>query len=79
MNPVRWHSTTEAVYNAVYSQHRNDLCVHGTITETGDYNGAPRIMTEWGLKGADYPLIKYDIRGDEKTFWIAAISKEQDE
>lgn len=79
MNPVRWMRTTEAVYGAIYSQHRKDLRLHGTITETGDYNGGPRIMTEWGLNGADYPLIKYDIRGEEKTFWLVAISKEDDE
>lgn len=78
MSDVRWIKTTAEVYNAIYGQHRKELCLHGTITDTSDYHGAPRIMTEWGLPGADYPLIKYDIRGEDKTFWLAAVKQEDE-
>lgn len=77
MSAVRWVKTTREVYDAIYGQHRNELRVHGTISDSGGYHGGePRIMTEWGLPGADYPLIKYDIRGEDKTFWLAAVKQE---
>lgn len=78
MSAVRWVKTTREVYDAIYSQHRNELRVHGTISDSGGYTGEPRIMTEWGLPGADYPLIKYDIRGENTTYWLAAVNQEDE-
>lgn len=76
MSDVRWLKTTREVYYAIYGQHHKELAVHGTVTDTGNYNGEPHIMTEWGLPGADYPIMKYDRRGEENTYWLAVVKRE---
>lgn len=73
---VRWIPTTQAVYSAIRDAHHAAMTVHGTITDMGDYNGSDRVMTEWGLPGADFPLVKFDRRGAETSFWIAVVTGE---
>lgn len=60
---VRWIETTEAVYFAIYGQHCAQLRVHGTISHIDHPDYGYHMMTEWGLPGADEPLIKIDTRG----------------
>jgi len=72
---VAWVQTTSEVYFAIRRQHSEDLRVHGTITRIDEWESETRLMTEWGLKDADYPLIKIDQRGAEVSYFIAAIVK----
>lgn len=79
---VRWIETTREVYAAIYAEFRGKLQVHGTISRPeNDWHGERRMMTEWGLPGADFPIIKHDEQGDPPNhrFYIAAIkaTKEQ--
>lgn len=76
---VTWVPTTAAVYSAIRVEHRDGLTVHGTFTDIGGYNGEKRIMTEWGLKGSDAPLIKCDTRGDVNNYFIASVRGDSDD
>ena len=57
-----WVETTAEVYRAIYSQHGKDFGVHGSFTDMDGTHpvgfGKPTILTEWGFRGADEPLIK---------------------
>lgn len=75
---TRWIPTSAAIYGAIRAQHHANMRVFGTITDTGDYNGGPHIMTEWGLPGADYPLIKSDEKSGVVTYWIAVVTKDEE-
>ena len=75
---ARWVETTPEVYAAIYRQHIGDLTVFGSFTDVGDYSGEPRIMTEWGFKSADHPIIKSDRRGNDSIYYIAAITDDED-
>ena len=77
MSEVRWIKTTADVYHVVYNTHSEALVVFGTHTcmDGCYFHGKPHIMTEWGFKDADYPLIKCEGVGphDAKVwrYWIA--------
>lgn len=80
MSEVRWIETTREVYAAIYQQHIGQLQVCATISNPEDgWHGERHMMTEWGFKGSDYPLIKHSERGtpSEHRFFIAAATKEQ--
>lgn len=75
---TRWIPTSAAVYSAIRSFHHQRMQVFGTITDMGSYNGYEHIMTEWGLPGADYPLVKVDSKGGIASYWIAVITKDDE-
>jgi len=78
---VRWIKTTREAYAAIYSAHRGQLQVHGTFTRPErDHYGERHIMTEWGLPGADAPIIKHEERGEppEHSFYLACVSEDRD-
>lgn len=75
---VRWIPTSAAVYSAVRGYHHERMQVFGTITDLGEYSAHEHIMTEWGLPGADYPLIKVDSKDGVASYWIAVLTKEED-
>ena len=73
---VRWMQTSAEVYAVIYARHREQMTVHGTCTRLENSSLGDRlILTEWGLKGADAPLIKYEERGEEKEvrYFIACV------
>ncbi len=55
-----WLKTTNEVYGAIFSAHQWQLKVYSTFTDnTGGITGSkPRMITEWGLKDANYPLLQ---------------------
>lgn len=59
---VTWIKTDKHVYGAIYREHYEDFSVFGTCTapEGNPQLGIslPYILTEWGFKNADEPLIK---------------------
>ena len=59
---MRWIKTDKHVYGAIYREHYKDLGVFGACTcPDGDMSlGCPNpyILTEWGFRGAEYPLIR---------------------
>lgn len=73
---VRWIPTSAAVYSAVRGAHHERMQVFGTITDMGEYSAHEHIMTEWGLPGSDYPLIKVDSKDGIASYWIAVVTKE---
>ena len=60
--------TTPEVWAAITARHRDDLVVFSSFSAPdGDYYGnheEGRIMTEYGFKNADCPLIGADTRWD---------------
>lgn len=75
---TRWIPTSAAVYFAIYSFHHQHMQVFGTITDMGESSGHEHIMTEWGLPGADYPLIKVDRKDGIASYWITVITKDEE-
>jgi hypothetical protein len=76
---VRWLETSAEVYAVIYARHREQLTVHGTCTRTEISSLGDRlILTEWGLKSSDAPLIMYEERGEEKEvrYFIACFMEE---
>jgi hypothetical protein len=79
--------TDKHVYGAIFREHQKSFQVFGSFTnmEPSHLSSQPEILTEWGFKGADYPLIKIIIRwehGKRDTtetveFYLAVPIKEQ--
>jgi hypothetical protein len=76
---MKWLPTTSEIYWAIMFEHGDEMEAHGTISRLENSSlGHAHWMTEWGLRGADYPLIKLDrIEGRPATYWIAIITKEE--
>ena len=59
---VIWRKTDKHIYGAIYREHWEELGVFGSCTAPeGDPRlglASPYILTEWGFKGADDPIIK---------------------
>lgn len=78
MCEVTWVKTTRECYAAIYREHIGQLTVHGTITRPErDHYGERHIMTEWGLRGADAPLIKHEERDGEHSFYLACVKENE--
>ena len=60
-----WKETSNEVYAVVFAKHKKDLTPHASFTDvTGNgyhfSDGHPKIITEWGFKNADNPLLKIE-------------------
>ena len=75
---IKWIPTSAKAYSALREFHGDAMRVHGTITDMGDYTGSSHIMTEWGLPGAGYPLIKRDDRAGVSSYWISVVTKDEE-
>jgi len=58
-----WKQTSAEVYAVIWARHKSDLTVFATFTDsTGDgyefSTGRPEVLTEWGFKDSETPLIK---------------------
>jgi|TARA_R110000851_G_scaffold310388_1_gene470174 hypothetical protein len=53
---------TQAKYFKVFSENKPNLCPHSSFTDMDGTsplgNGGPQVITEWGLRDSDTPLIK---------------------
>ena len=75
---VKWIPTSAKSYSALREFHGDSMRVHGTITDVGSYHGSIHLMTEFGLSGADYPLVKRDDRDGISSYWIAVVTKDEE-
>lgn len=76
MAAVKWIETTREVYFAIYNQHVSSFLLHATISHIDHPDFGYHLMTEWGLPGADFPLIKIDTRDAERKtqrYFLAAV------
>jgi len=78
----RWVETTETVFNAIFSEHHQELVPFETLTDIDGRFGEPKIVTVWGWKEADCGLIKSvashpDGKGNwnEVAFYLALVKK----
>lgn len=78
---VTWLPTDKHVYGAIYREHAEQLSVFGTRTEMegSEAHDGKYILTEWGFKDADAPLIRSINDNDTWTFWIALVREEREE
>mgnify|MGYP000574939541 CR=1 FL=1 len=79
-----WIPTEHAVYAAIYAVHHRELTVYAThsCSEGGcEFHGESHVMTEWGFKGADGPLIRSVGCGDELETrqWVYYIAQSMEE
>lgn len=66
-----WIETSREVYAVIWARHQNNLSPHSSFTDpTGDgyefSSGKPEILTEWGFKNAEKPLIRIVQTKDDK-------------
>ena len=79
---VDWIPTEHAAYSALYAVHHKELTVFGTHTcmEGCEWHSRPYLMTEWGFKDADAPLLRSICDGDREdgtwTYYVAKVSME---
>lgn len=86
MSDVKWVRTDKHVYGAIYREHNKELTTFASFSNpTPSYiQHKCEMLTEWGFKGADYPLIKAVTRWDhenrdateEHAYYIAAPVKD---
>lgn len=58
-----WKETSAEVYYVIHAKHKKDLCVHSSYTDSTGRGyewstGSPEVMTEWGFKASEQPLVK---------------------
>lgn len=60
MGDVRWIKTDKHVYGTIMREHGKDLTTFASFSNPhpSEIQYQPEMMTEWGLKGSDYPLLK---------------------
>lgn len=86
---VKWVKTDKHVYGAIYREHGGNFQVFGTCTEPDGHpnirNGKPFMLTEWGFKNADDPIIKseaskksVDQKDFDYEFFIAVYINDED-
>lgn len=66
-----WIETSNEVYAVVFVRHKRDLTVHASFTDVDGNglpfsSGKPEILTEWGFKNAETPLLKIVETKDDK-------------
>ena len=86
---TRWKKTDKHVYGAIYREHYKDLGVFSSCTAPdGDMSlglANPYILTAWGFKDADEPLIQSIGRKDSREqkeydyeYFIAVITHDEE-
>ena len=87
---VHWIKTDKHVYGAIYREHYKEFGVFGSCTAPdGDSSlciTLPYILTEWGFKGADEPIIRsvgkkpnLDQKEYDYEYFIALVVHEEDD
>jgi hypothetical protein len=86
-------TTSAEVYAVIFARHRDQLSAFETFSDPdGTFNGGPgeigRMVTTWGIKGCDWPLIGirtiWDIdpekpahrRNEEHSYWLCLPKRE---
>lgn len=82
---MKWIETTKEAYSAISMHHRDELTVFGSFSnpEESSRFGKPEMMTEWGFKNSDFPIIKSvatkesdDQKEWDWKFYVAVYSRE---
>lgn len=78
---VKWFPTDKHVFGVIFREHKPELTTFSSFSnpEPSELSSEPQMMTEWGFKGADAPLIKHRVYWEhgnrEMTelheYWIA--------
>jgi hypothetical protein len=78
MKDHKWIETDKHVYGAIYREHCKDLQPFGTISDLSGAYGRPLMMTEWGFKNADFPIMKIEQFKDkeETKFYLCCVKKD---
>lgn len=66
---MRWIKTNEYVYNTIWLAHNKEFTVFGAFTcvEGGSpLSENPHMMTEWGFKDSEFPLMKNEQRKESR-------------
>lgn len=58
-----WKETSNEVYAVIFAKHKTDLSPHSSFTDmTGTgyefSSGHPEVITEWGFRNSEIPLLK---------------------
>ena len=66
-----WKETSAEVYAVIMAKHRKELVVHSSFSDptgTGHHfsSGSPEMLTEWGFKDSEQPLLKIVQRKDRE-------------
>lgn len=70
----KWLEIPLAAYSELFKSFGEGGKVFGAITDIGGQYGDPCIMTEWGPKNADYPLVKHELNpkiANSERYFIA--------
>lgn len=85
---MKWIKTDKHVYGAIYREHHESFMVFGSFSNPtpSEIQFKCEMLTEWGFKGADFPLIKCvnrwdheDRKGTETWDFFIACPKKDDE
>ena len=65
----KWIKTTKEVYFNIYETHKEDLGVFSSFSNPtpSHLQHTCEMMTEWGFKNSDFPIIKYQRRWDHEA------------
>lgn len=84
---VRWIESNKYVLGVISMAHKDQMQVFATFSNPApsELSMHPEMMTEYGLRGADAPLIKYVTKWEyEKrdttevtTYWLAVVKEEE--
>lgn len=71
-----WIETSAEVYAVIMAKHKKDFKVHSSFSDPDGNgysysSGKPEMITEWGFKKAEIPLLKIECRKEnkEQTDW----------
>jgi hypothetical protein len=80
MGNVRWVPTDKHVFGALWREHHEALTPFGCFSNPDGTSpighGYPEMLTEWGFKGADYPIAKHHEKNGEHFYYLALVTKE---
>ena len=71
---MKWIPIDRESYRKIASTIDDKLVVHGSSTDMeGIYhNGKAYILTEWGFKNSDAPILKYECIGMNERYFIGS-------
>jgi len=70
----RWKEISRAAYAALNINVETGWKTFGSVTDIYGEFGTPLIMTEWGIKDADFPMVKMEVNPKDLStakFFIA--------
>ena len=73
LNDTTWIQTSYKVFTSIYNLHESELSVFMSITNLSDDRFVCEIMTEWGFKKSEQPLIKSHFRHGEWKYYIRGV------